>query len=268
MRGVLAMVVVYGHVHGSWFYQRTDAPGQLSVMAFFFLSGYVLTRAWNGDYLILLVRRFIRLWPLFAICLAVGALLRHDWPPWTYFFWYPFAYDARVFPVLQSDPPAWSLYIEAWAMIFMPLIVWCGRSTIRTAAAIAISVQFWRFNIVAMEAPLFVAGAYFSGCRFDLGILNGRIVQWLGKMSYSLYLTHWMTLHLCERWLPAAAWLEIPAALVVAQIAYVLVDRPSISASRWIAKASIQAKAAVLGAVRRSAMRECDPFANQTSGPA
>ena len=81
-------------------------------MAFFAMSGYVLARGWDGDFLAFLAKRFVRLWPLFALCFAVGASVRHMTPAWTYFFWYPFVYDFEKSPVLLADSPMWSQFVE------------------------------------------------------------------------------------------------------------------------------------------------------------
>ncbi len=251
LRGLLALVVVYEHTRWSVLHGHTDAPGQFAVLAFFMMSGYVLTRGWHGDFLAFLAKRFVRLWPLFALCFAVGALLHNATPTWTYFFWYPFVYDFEKSPVLLLNGPMWSQFVEAWAALFMPLIVWASRSVVSVIAVTAISMLCFHIDRCFLYATLFVVGAFYSTCDFNLPLLNGRALQWLGRISYSLYLTHSIVLELCERYLPAAAWLEIPVALAVAQVVCVMVDRPSVRASRWVGKAVAQAEAAVLDAVRR-----------------
>jgi peptidoglycan/LPS O-acetylase OafA/YrhL len=253
LRGLLALVVVYEHTRGNVLLGHTDAPGQFAVMAFFVMSGYVLTRGWDGDFLAFLAKRFVRLWPLFALCFAVGASVRHMAPAWTYFFWYPFVYDFEKSPVLLANSPMWSQFVEAWAALLMPLIVWGGRSMSRVIAVMTISALCFRVDRCFLYATLFVVGAFYSKCDFNLQLLNGRVLQWLGRISYSLYLTHSIVLDLCERSLPAAAWLEIPVALAVAHIACVMVDQPSVRVSRWVGRAAAQAEAAVLDAVRRRA---------------
>jgi peptidoglycan/LPS O-acetylase OafA/YrhL len=253
LRGVLAMVVVYEHTRGCLLHGHTDSPGQFAVMAFFMMSGYVLTRGWNGDFLPFLAKRFVRLWPLFALTFAIGALIRGDAPAWTYFFWYPFVCDPVKSSVLLANSPMWSQFVEAWAALFMPLIVWTSRSTMRVIAAMAIAMVCFRFDRCFLYAALFIVGAFFSTRDFNLPLLNGRALQWLGRISYSLYLTHSIVLDLCDRYLPGAAWLEIPVALAVAHVVWLVVDRPSVRASRWVGRATGHAKAAVLDAIRRRA---------------
>ena len=70
-----------------------------------------------------MARRFVRLWPVYALCLACGHLIAGIQPAWLQFLWYPLT-TADTLP--KIDPPIWSLGIEAYAMPLMPLIVWAG----------------------------------------------------------------------------------------------------------------------------------------------
>ena len=103
LRGLLALVVVFQHVDD--LEQRVgELPGLVAVCLFFVMSGYVLTRAWDDDFLSFLIKRFVRLWPLFAVCALVGAVLNSDWPDWSSFVWYPFA--ARCDSAALRNEPA------------------------------------------------------------------------------------------------------------------------------------------------------------------
>jgi len=237
LRGLLAIVVVVYHFDHYRFAAFTESPSRIAVATFFIMSGYVLTRAWSGNFPVFLVRRFIRLWPLFATCLALAALINRQTPQWSLYFWYPFIYDPDQSPILNLNGPMWSLFIEAWAMLFMPLIVWCGRSSARVIVASAIAIAAARFEHWAIYAPLFIAGAFLAGCDFNLRVLNGPLVQWCGKISYSLYLSHWVVFRACDLWAPNfAPWIEIPLAFAVARVLCALVDQPSIALSRRCAK--------------------------------
>lgn len=254
LRGVLALIVVYQHTEGCVFHGRTDALGQFAVLAFFTISGYVLTRSWDGDFLAFLARRFVRLWPLFALCLGFGAWLHSAKPEWTYFFWWPFVYDPEKSSVLQLDDAVWSLFVEAWAALFMPLIVWCGRSSIRTFAVAAIGVVGFQFDRCFLYATLFVVGAFFADCEFDLRALNGPVVQWLGRISYSLYLTHLFVVRFLEAHFPVGECAEIALTLVVAQLVCLAIEQPSIVLSRRAGRAVKHLRAGVVA--RFGLMRE------------
>ena len=91
--------------------------GGLAVLVFFAMSAHVLTRAWDGHFVTFLARRIVRLWPVYAVCLVAGGTLLWRMPAWSEFVWYPVASSL-------SDPPSWSLCVEAWAMLFTPAIVW------------------------------------------------------------------------------------------------------------------------------------------------
>jgi peptidoglycan/LPS O-acetylase OafA/YrhL len=74
--------------------------------------------------------------------------------------------------------------------------------------------------------------------RADIG--SSAPLQFLGRISYSLYLTHliggWLVLTLLLRWLPpwAALALGVIASIVTAWIFYVLVEKPAVRLSRMV----------------------------------
>jgi len=171
------------HYRYSGFQPYMALPARMAVIAFFAMSGYVLTRSWNGDFPVFLARRFVRLWPVYALCLLAGSYVHRLTPVWPYYFWFPF-YD-RV-EGFEFDPPMWSLFVEAWAMLFMPFIVWCGRSQLRFLIGVCFFAALARFETNAIYGALFVAGAYWAKAEFHLAFLETPIPQWLGRISYSL----------------------------------------------------------------------------------
>jgi peptidoglycan/LPS O-acetylase OafA/YrhL len=81
LRGVLSWLVV--GVHAFWFagYRGgiVGKTGAYAVDAFVILSGFVITRlllSKNESYGVFIVRRFMRLFPAFAACLAIAVLVR------------------------------------------------------------------------------------------------------------------------------------------------------------------------------------------------
>jgi len=231
LRGCLAVVVVAAHYAEIF---RTNAlflSGQLAVAIFFLMSGYVLTRSWDGNYVAFLMRRFVRLWPTYALCLAAGYLIAHQVPVVSEFFWYPYISPNDPHNV---DQPVWSLILEAWVMPFMPFIVWAGTGSIWRA------VPFMVAGVVLMPIikpsfvlTIFIAGAFLSRVEFKNLLLESPIPQWLGKISYSLYLSHALVLRIFVNafglWGTVAAF---PVIFLAAWALWLLVENPSILLSR------------------------------------
>ena len=235
LRGLLAAFVMFAHFVNSAGDGRFIGLANLCVCAFFIISGYVLTRGWRGAYLGFLVRRFVRLWPLFALCLAFGGWLSANPAPWSNYLWQPLMGIHRQAP---QDPVTWSLFIEAWAMPFMPLIIWIGRKPALTLAAVAalVAVQFWSKDLY--YGAFFIIGSHLSQRTLASPVLESAPAQWLGRISYSLYLSHVLVFaalkfHLPGLWL----YLALPLSLAVAHMLCVAVEQPSIALSRRAGRA-------------------------------
>ena len=241
LRGLLALVVMFTHVkvvpgvHStSWLVEWLLAqPANLATCGFFVLSGYVLTRSWEGRIGVFLARRFLRLWPVYALCLAIGYAIVATPPVWTQFFWYPLL-TANSKPAI--DPPIWSLCIEAWAMLFMPLIALAGRGRIwRAALLYALAVAASGYYVKFAFGEYFLVGAFLSRWDFHSRLLSSAGPQWLGRISYSLYLSHWLVFVLANRYF--GGWgvvASIPAAFLVAWLVWRFVEAPSIRLSRRV----------------------------------
>jgi peptidoglycan/LPS O-acetylase OafA/YrhL len=226
VRGCLALVVFVYHVIPS---VPLLILSNAAVGGFFVLSGLVLTWSWDGRYVTFLARRFVRLWPLYALCLAVGYGMSGYPPVFSEFFWWPLMSPNDPMPV---DPPAWSLCIEAWAMLAMPLFVWCGRGSLKRAGLGALVCVLFAV-LIAPQSILgvaFIAGAWASRFRFRLAFFEHPLVQWLGKISYPLYLSHWLVLN----YMPGPMIVRVSAALAVAQVLTLTIERWSIAASRAV----------------------------------
>jgi peptidoglycan/LPS O-acetylase OafA/YrhL len=240
LRGVLAAVVVADHAAMELGSQALGHAANISVVVFFVLSGLVLTRQWDGHFAAFLAVRFVRLWPVFALCLAAGYAWAGMRPEILEFFWIPLPqYDANTI-----CPPMWSLFLEAWAALAMPAIAWSSRGG--AARSLACVVGLVALAVVwvpasgglrAFESYLvcFVAGAAFAGQRgLRSFVLEAAVPQFLGRISYSLYLTHWLVLRMCVTRLGPVAGVAVgvPAAFAVAWAVWWAVERPSIEVSR------------------------------------
>ncbi len=230
LRGCLAMVVVAFHVSGA----RVLQPfAILAVLGFFVLSGWVLTAGWRGDLGAFLVRRLVRLWPVYAVCLlAGGAMLGVRVSPQA-FLWVP----GPHYEVFEVCLPAWTLFVEVWAAPLMPLVAWSGHGgRWRTVALVTGGL----FSAVLLPSGLpmafaagmacFATGARLSGVAWRCAALEHPVAQWLGCVSYSLYLTHWVVLQVLPLWAAALAILPVGWAVWWA------VERPSIAVSRTVVR--------------------------------
>jgi peptidoglycan/LPS O-acetylase OafA/YrhL len=230
LRGVLAAFVMFAHLVNAAGDGRYVGLANLCVIAFFVISGYVLTRGWRGAYAGFLVRRFVRLWPLYALCLAVGGWLSMNPAPLGNYLWFPFMGIDRQAP---QDPVTWSLFVEAWAMPFMPLIIWIGRRPRLMVAAVAalILCKFWSHDLY--YGAFFIIGSHLAQRTASSAFLESAPVQWLGRISYSLYLSHVLTMGALKFHAPAYwIYLAIPCCLAVAHGLCEAVERPSIYFSR------------------------------------
>ena len=225
LRGLLALYVAFYHATDTSQYAYwLQKLSHLAVAAFFVLSGWVLTRSWDGRYGVFLVRRFIRLWPTFALGMVVGIWVMHLALPPSRLLWYPMA---SPWSGAETDRPAWSLFVEAWAMPFMPLFVWASRRAVRAAGLAALI--FWigmAWDLQVLYGLLFLLGACLSNVTWRSRLLEAPAAQFLGRISYSLYLSHWLVIRAIGPY--AAALAIIPVAWVV----WKGVEEPSIRLSR------------------------------------
>ena len=224
LRGCLAVVVLADHACLSFGNEALMVPARFAVWTFFMMSACVLTRAWDGAYAAFLVRRFVRLWPVHAVCLTAAFTMSGLKPDVWQYFWIPLNP-----PVANS--PIWSLTVEMAAMFLMPLFVYVGRGSFaRLIIGLLGTVVVQLVMPYAVFAWFFLIGAWAS--RFDLrwAFLETRPVQWLGRISYPLYLCHVPIITFSG--LPLAA--SIPLAFAAAAALTVTVEKWSIRASRAI----------------------------------
>jgi peptidoglycan/LPS O-acetylase OafA/YrhL len=232
LRGILAALVLATHFLAATGHTSGREISLACVLGFFVLSGYVLTRGWRGNYVSFLVRRFVRLWPTYALCIAVGGcLIRHSAPAGVY-FWFPFLPFERQ---PRQDPVVWSLYIEVWFMPFMPVLASLAR---RPLAAWAVAVTLMvtaRAGGDFFFGAFFVIGAALADHKLATRGLEGPVPQWLGRVSYSLYLSHTLVIWGLQLLTPAYwSWFAVPASFVVAEMLARFVEAPSIALSRRV----------------------------------
>jgi peptidoglycan/LPS O-acetylase OafA/YrhL len=232
LRGCLAVLVLAYHALLTLGNGSLAVPARFAVWTFFILSACVLTRSWDSRYGAFLLRRLLRLWPAYAVCMAAGYALSGLAPSAWQFAWIP----------VDSWPPAansaaWSLTIEAAAMLAMPLIVFVGRGSIaRLTIALLATLIAQFFTGYAFYAAFFFVGSWFS--RFDvrLPLLGTRLPQWLGRISYPLYICHVPLITFTG--LPL--WASVPLVFAVAAILCETVEKWSIMASRRVGRLTLK----------------------------
>ncbi len=235
LRGFLAVVVLAFHVTVPFGSRLLVIPSFLAVLAFFAMSGFVLARAYDGAVGAFMLRRLVRLWPLYAVCIAVGYVLVGRLPPVLELLWWPIpAFGSTP----KIDSPAWSLYYEAWATPVFPLLFWISARSRRVSAALAIGVA----SLATTDFRFFLASWFVVGttaAQFDIRFPE-RVpawLLWLGKVSFSLYISHQIVLNVGERvggpWGTVAA---LPAVFPVAWLCWWAIERPSIALSRRLGR--------------------------------
>jgi len=235
LRGLLAVVVVAWHVCAPFGLGWMLGPANVAVGLFFVISGYGLTRGWDGRLGLFLARRIVRLWPVYAICLGAGYLIAGVAPVWSEFLWFPYiGPDANP----QIDPPVWSLFLEIYAMPLMPLIVWAGAASgYRAALGMALAAAAGLAAPQAAVVSLFIAGAFLARVEWRSRLLEHRLAQWLGRVSYSLYLSHFLVLELARHAFgPWGGVAVTPAAFAVGWLVWRTVEQPSLRLSRRLAR--------------------------------
>jgi peptidoglycan/LPS O-acetylase OafA/YrhL len=224
LRGCLAVVVLADHACLSMGSEALMVPARLAVWTFFVMSACVLARAWDGAYLTFLLRRFVRLWPVHAVSLSTAfAMSGLPVDPWQY-IWVP------VNPPLANSP-IWSLTVEMAAMFLMPVFVYVGRGSFgRLVIGLLATVVVQFVMPYAVFAWFFMIGAWAARFEFSWPPLESRPAQWLGRISYPLYLCHVPIIS----WTGLPLMASIPLAFATAALLTVTVEAWSIRAARAI----------------------------------
>jgi len=147
---------------------------------------------------------------------------------------------------------SWELALGALLAVTAPRLRtwprWVGR-TLRGAGVATILLCTWFLSATSSWpgahsiTPVLGAGAMIAGGTvtasqpFDL-VTRSRPVQWVGLISYSLYLVHWPILTIASEYsftkLPLRSNLELVAlSVVAAALSYYLVERP-VQRWRWL----------------------------------
>jgi peptidoglycan/LPS O-acetylase OafA/YrhL len=139
-------------------------------------------------------------------------------------------------------PSAWLLDLMFVAGLLFPSI-WLWQ------VVLAAGADYWQGHWsmlvapVALGLPLAMAVAsLYWGCRIGTWLLANRVVYFLGLISYSLYLWHFVVMQqiqvsIGERYATLPHWVTFPvsagAVIALASASYFLVERPFYRLQPW-----------------------------------
>lgn len=292
LRGLLAWTVVAVHyaVVSGWYNRGWQLAGIWAVAGFLVMSGFVIGRmilAKEERYSAYLFRRFMRLFPVFAVMLGFAIMLK----PWIM----PVSVEGvtaleheRFWPALLTHlamlhglwphpalgqyaflPPAWSVSLEWQCLILAPMIlafmVRYREKVILFLLAITLTIALLHIGMhiklndgfFPMRIGFFILGLtiaiYSVPFRVsDFTLPWPRLLIWLGKVSYSTYLCHWLVIALFAprippSWTPMArmGFLVIavsPLIVIVSFGLYEWVEKPGIALGKSILRRKTSAR--------------------------
>jgi len=173
-----------------------------------------------------------------AFCLIAFEVLRTGSGPW------PMVNDSPYMAVLITGYFTGFFCLGAgiaWRFLTHPEEIMAPtRGTLVILLALSLGLFSAADPLVAIgAASVMLLGLGHRGLQ---GALSWRGFAWLGRVSYSLYVTHYivllMTIHLLHEILPIPALIVtgLSAALLVAEITYRCVEAPSIRFARAISR--------------------------------
>lgn len=138
---------------------------------------------------------------------------------------------ALIAPHLRGRSPRWGLTLASTGLIVVLLSTWIYTSS-----------TLWPGT--AVIAPVMATGAIIVGGSLRGAVRFGRIInfapiQWLGNISYSLYLVHWPVIAIATQYsitpLPLRSEISLVAlTIVLSAVLYYLIENP-IRKSTWLA---------------------------------
>lgn len=186
LRGVAAMVVVLSHAvnvlntldpayhpTGIWTYA---APGHLSVLLFFVLSGYVIGKAHavplqKDTILGYLKKRFVRIYPIYLACILFVFLVLARSPSLLTVVGHLSLTQGLTTPVLHAISPSWSLSYEIFFyLLFIPISYFRLNPVVIAVAMVVLGIMAAYFfpDVARGLVPTFAFGFTFWLCGLAL----------------------------------------------------------------------------------------------------
>ncbi|HEY5741813.1 MAG TPA: acyltransferase [Terrimicrobiaceae bacterium] len=161
--------------------------GAWAVYVFFILSGYWIARMWRGKYLktrqpylTYVASRWMRLAPVFMICITLQVLTKISLNDVNNPYWLNFGWWIRQFLIVGSTaaggilPPSWSLDVEMQFYLVAPLLILLGnRAPIVATLGGIVSLGYFTAHLLAGGA-FDEANLLFYLIYFIAGILIAR----------------------------------------------------------------------------------------------
>lgn len=143
-----------------------------------------------------------------------------------------------------------SLFVNFWFCFALGVMTfWVTQGWLSTRYWYAIMVPTLLWGVIHRDAWFIVgcvtAGLIFLAARLDrFDWLSNPVMQFLGRISYSLYITHilfgWYAVSIAMKFVnaPLAMLAGVVASLISAWLAYILIEMPSVALSRKVAMES------------------------------
>jgi peptidoglycan/LPS O-acetylase OafA/YrhL len=125
------------------------------------------------------------------------------------------------------------------------LVYWAVRGDMKRSYAYTMIAAVFTFGVVTFDTYALTSSATAAAISLVLlrdrpDLLSGNVWQFMGRISYSLYLTHplfgWLAMRVAERFVPTpvAAIFGVAVAIGSAWVFYVLVERPAVGLSHTV----------------------------------
>jgi peptidoglycan/LPS O-acetylase OafA/YrhL len=198
LRGFAAIIVIWYHVilYRGWLdpqYNPTGifsfiAPGHLSVLVFFVLSGYViglnhLQPLRKSEITLYLKKRFTRLYPIYFVSMIFAILVARKVYPFSTIIGNLTMMQQLLVPTIMENNPGWSLNYEVlFYLLFIPLSFFRVNVLIATVVVGGLGV------FTAFQGQGYVLGStYAIGLSFWLcGVILAKYFQRPAKTSFAL----------------------------------------------------------------------------------
>lgn len=214
LRGILALSVMLSHMIGvvtGWNETRPLIGAYISVIYFFIMSGFVLTYVHKNNYKFthFILLRLARLWPLHCVTLITMVLIyiynsRHmGYVAGGYIFNLKviilnllFLHGVTPYQFPLINDPSWSISIEFWASLLIPLIFLRIQPAIRLVISCGIifllcvhsTSGFINMSLWGMFPFLLAASTIMLGSAVYSLLTTEKIAKINTKVSYDFFL--------------------------------------------------------------------------------